>query len=191
MHLSQTMCRICFKSFSHTSYVCCQGEVFMSCCMSAPNLSTSHPTFKVWCCPAGISKLQLNEERLAADLDASWEVLAEPIQTVMRRYAGPILLVTTFRQQLFVTMRSDAIITLAEDPVISQSLAHYVWLAGLEESFLESVCGLGFSRHRDPAPAYASNDVSWSHSEVLCTALGPSLQRHFSGKLVYERPVET
>ena len=36
-----------------------------------------------WC--AGISKLQLNEERLAADLDASWEVLAEPIQTVMRR----------------------------------------------------------------------------------------------------------
>ena len=29
--------------------------------------------------------MQLNEERLAADLDASWEVLAEPIQTVMRR----------------------------------------------------------------------------------------------------------
>ena len=38
----------------------------------------------IWCI-AGISKLQLNEERLAADLDASWEVLAEPIQTVMRR----------------------------------------------------------------------------------------------------------
>tara|TARA_R110002110_G_scaffold166675_1_gene367452 strand:- start:11074 stop:12444 length:1371 start_codon:yes stop_codon:yes gene_type:complete len=34
----------------------------------------------------GISKLQLNEARLAADLDNSWEVLAEPIQTVMRRY---------------------------------------------------------------------------------------------------------
>ncbi len=34
----------------------------------------------------GISKLQLNEERLAQDLDNSWEVLAEPIQTVMRRY---------------------------------------------------------------------------------------------------------
>ena len=34
---------------------------------------------------AGIGKLQLNEERLAADLDSSWEVLAEPIQTVMRR----------------------------------------------------------------------------------------------------------
>ena len=34
----------------------------------------------------GISKLELNERRLAEDLDASWEVLAEPIQTVMRRY---------------------------------------------------------------------------------------------------------
>ncbi|TVZ39002.1 adenylosuccinate lyase [Alteromonadaceae bacterium 2753L.S.0a.02] len=35
----------------------------------------------------GISKLQINEQALAADLDSSWEVLAEPIQTVMRRYA--------------------------------------------------------------------------------------------------------
>ena len=35
---------------------------------------------------AGLSKLELNEEALAADLDASWEVLAEPIQTVMRRF---------------------------------------------------------------------------------------------------------
>ena len=34
----------------------------------------------------GISKLELNEARLAQDLDNSWEVLAEPIQTVMRRY---------------------------------------------------------------------------------------------------------
>ena len=34
----------------------------------------------------GIGKLEANPERLAEDLDASWEVLAEPIQTVMRRY---------------------------------------------------------------------------------------------------------
>ena len=34
----------------------------------------------------GIGKLQLNEARLAQDLAESWEVLAEPIQTVMRRY---------------------------------------------------------------------------------------------------------
>lgn len=34
----------------------------------------------------GISKLQLNTEAIEADLNANWEVLAEPIQTVMRRY---------------------------------------------------------------------------------------------------------
>jgi adenylosuccinate lyase len=36
---------------------------------------------------AGLNKLELNEEALAHDLDNAWEVLAEPIQTVMRRYA--------------------------------------------------------------------------------------------------------
>jgi adenylosuccinate lyase len=34
----------------------------------------------------GLGKLELNAARLAADLDNSWEILAEPIQTVMRRY---------------------------------------------------------------------------------------------------------
>lgn len=35
----------------------------------------------------GCGKLEVNEERLQTDLMANWEVLAEPIQTVMRRYA--------------------------------------------------------------------------------------------------------
>lgn len=34
----------------------------------------------------GLGKLEVNAERLAEDLDANWEVLAEPIQTVMRRH---------------------------------------------------------------------------------------------------------
>ena len=34
----------------------------------------------------GISKLEANVNNMAADLDSNWEVLAEPIQTVMRRY---------------------------------------------------------------------------------------------------------
>jgi len=37
----------------------------------------------------GLGKLELNEAAIAADLDASWEVLAEPIQTVMRRFGLP------------------------------------------------------------------------------------------------------
>ena len=37
-------------------------------------------------CLRGLNKLQVNAERLNQDLDATWEVLAEPVQTVMRRY---------------------------------------------------------------------------------------------------------
>ena len=37
----------------------------------------------------GISKLEVNIQRIAEDLNNSWEVLAEPVQTVMRRYAVP------------------------------------------------------------------------------------------------------
>ena len=37
----------------------------------------------------GLGKLSANPDRLAADLDASWEVLAEAVQTVMRRYGLP------------------------------------------------------------------------------------------------------
>jgi len=37
-------------------------------------------------CLRGIGKLEIDRNRLEQDLDANWEVLAEPIQTVMRRY---------------------------------------------------------------------------------------------------------
>ena len=37
----------------------------------------------------GLGKLEINEAAIARDLDASWEVLAEPIQTVMRRFGLP------------------------------------------------------------------------------------------------------
>ena len=37
-------------------------------------------------CLRGLNKLEVNPARLEADLDANWEVLAEPVQTVMRRY---------------------------------------------------------------------------------------------------------
>ena len=40
-------------------------------------------------CLKGLGKLEVNADRLAQDLDAAWEVLAEPIQTVMRRYGLP------------------------------------------------------------------------------------------------------
>jgi adenylosuccinate lyase len=40
-------------------------------------------------CSKGLDKLEVSRERLAADLTDAWEVLAEPIQTVMRRHGVP------------------------------------------------------------------------------------------------------
>jgi adenylosuccinate lyase len=37
-------------------------------------------------CLRGLNKLEANPARMAEDLDQNWEVLAEPVQTVMRRY---------------------------------------------------------------------------------------------------------
>jgi adenylosuccinate lyase len=37
-------------------------------------------------CLRGLNKLEVNPARMAEDLSATWEVLAEPVQTVMRRY---------------------------------------------------------------------------------------------------------
>ena len=37
-------------------------------------------------CARGLRKLEIDEARIRADLDDAWEVLAEPVQTVMRRY---------------------------------------------------------------------------------------------------------
>jgi adenylosuccinate lyase len=40
-------------------------------------------------CLRGLDKLEVNEAALRSDLDDAWEVLAEPVQTVMRRYGVP------------------------------------------------------------------------------------------------------
>ena len=46
----------------------------------------AHSTIAYEALLKGIGKLEVNEAQLAQDLDNNWEVLAEPIQTVMRRY---------------------------------------------------------------------------------------------------------
>ncbi|MFN4329000.1 MAG: adenylosuccinate lyase [Limnobacter sp.] len=40
-------------------------------------------------CLRGLGKLEVNLDAIAADIDAAWELLAEPVQTVMRRYGLP------------------------------------------------------------------------------------------------------
>jgi len=49
-------------------------------------VGVAHSMIAYQSCLKGIGKLEINEQVLLADLDSNWEVLAEPIQTVMRRY---------------------------------------------------------------------------------------------------------
>lgn len=50
-------------------------------------VAIAHSLIAYQSCLKGISKLECNPDRIQADLDHAWEVLAEPIQTVMRRYS--------------------------------------------------------------------------------------------------------
>jgi adenylosuccinate lyase len=49
-------------------------------------VSLAHSLIAYTSLDKGINKLETNPEKISADLDNAWEVLAEPIQTVMRRY---------------------------------------------------------------------------------------------------------
>ncbi|MGB4499551.1 MAG: adenylosuccinate lyase [Methylococcaceae bacterium] len=49
-------------------------------------VGVAHTVIAIQAILKGVSKLELNADALEADLNSNWEVLAEPIQTVMRRY---------------------------------------------------------------------------------------------------------
>ena len=83
----------------------------------------------------GLNKLELNEEALAADLDAAWEVLAEPIQTVMRRFGvqGAYEKLkevtrgkTVTAEALHTLIRSLAIPQAEKDRLLAMTPASYV-----------------------------------------------------------------
>jgi adenylosuccinate lyase len=52
-------------------------------------VALGHTDVAVQSVARGLARLEIDRDRLAADLAANWELLAEPIQTVMRRYAVP------------------------------------------------------------------------------------------------------
>ena len=71
----------------------------------------------------GIGKLEVNPARVAGDLDSAWEVLAEPIQTVMRRYgiSEPYEKLKAFTRGKVITasdiqafIETEALVTLSE-----------------------------------------------------------------------------
>ena len=52
-------------------------------------VALAHSDVAIQSVARGLARLEVDRGRLAADLDANWELLAEPIQTVMRRHAVP------------------------------------------------------------------------------------------------------
>lgn len=83
----------------------------------------AHTTIALHSTLKGISKLEADPARLAADLEANWEVLAEPIQTVMRRYgvAEPYeKLKELTRGQRISAAALDAFVAGLELPIAAQ-----------------------------------------------------------------------
>ncbi|TCV94527.1 adenylosuccinate lyase [Luteibacter rhizovicinus] len=66
-----------------------QRDLTDSTVLRALGTAFGHTLVAVESLQKGLGKLNANPERIAADLDASWEVLAEAVQTVMRRYGLP------------------------------------------------------------------------------------------------------
>ncbi len=63
-----------------------QRDLSDSTVMRSLGVGLAHSQIAYQSALKGIGKLEVNPARLAADLEEAWEVLAEPIQTVMRRY---------------------------------------------------------------------------------------------------------
>ncbi|RTZ65589.1 MAG: adenylosuccinate lyase [Aquificaceae bacterium] len=63
-----------------------QRDLTDSTVLRTLGVGIGHTSIAIQSTLKGINKLEVNEKALAADLDNNWEVLAEPIQTVMRRY---------------------------------------------------------------------------------------------------------
>ena len=89
-------------------------------------------------CLRGLNKLEVNAARLEQDLEANWEVLAEPVQTVMRRYgiANPYeqLKELTRGKGISKDALREFILTLAipqdaKDLLLAMTPANYIGLA--------------------------------------------------------------
>lgn len=52
-------------------------------------VALAHTDLAIQSVSRGLARLEVDREHLAAELDANWELLAEPVQTVMRRHAVP------------------------------------------------------------------------------------------------------
>lgn len=112
-----------------------QRDLTDSTVLRTLGVGLGHTSIAIQSTLKGISKLEVNEAAIAADLDANWEVLAEPIQTVMRRYGieKPYekLKELTRGQRINAQIMSEFIQTLeipqsAKDQLLAMTPATYI-----------------------------------------------------------------
>jgi adenylosuccinate lyase len=89
-------------------------------------------------CLRGLNKLEVNPARMSEDLDETWEVLAEPVQTVMRRYGveNPYEQLKELtrgkgisREALQTFVQALAIPQQARDQLLALTPANYIGIA--------------------------------------------------------------
>ncbi len=66
-----------------------QRDLSDSTALRNAGVALGHTLLAYNACLRGLGKLDVDAERMADDLNANWEVLAEPVQQVMRRYGVP------------------------------------------------------------------------------------------------------
>ncbi|HIP94695.1 MAG TPA: adenylosuccinate lyase [Leucothrix sp.] len=112
-----------------------QRDLTDSTVLRTLGVGLGHTSIAIQSTLKGISKLEVNEVAIAADLDNNWEVLAEPIQTVMRRYGieKPYekLKELTRGQRINAEIMSDFIQTLeipedAKELLLAMTPANYI-----------------------------------------------------------------
>ena len=98
-------------------------------------------------CLRGIGKLQVNPARLADDLAANWEVLAEAIQTVMRRYGVP---------EPYEKLKD---LTRGKGGISAESLQTFIGALAIPETAKQELLALTPARYIGNAPAQALKDI--------------------------------
>nr|UOP05246.1 adenylosuccinate lyase [Conchiformibius kuhniae] len=91
----------------------------------------------------GLNKLEANPAALAADLDATWELLAEPIQTVMRRYGVP---------QAYEQLKA---LTRGKDGITPESLREFVQTLAVPDEAKTALLALTPAAYTGKAAALA------------------------------------
>ena len=127
-----------------------QRDLTDSTVMRNLGVGVGYTLLAIQSCRKGLGKLALNPDRLQEDLNNNWEVLAEPIQTVMRRYGI---------EEPYEKLKA---LTRGSDGITPQSLQSFIEKLDIPESARQQLLGM------TPA-SYIGNAVEATHTALNST----------------------